>query len=91
MNYVVLELLGREQSDKNFARAQVNIAIKAGRLKSEPCICGKTKVEGHHADYKRPLDVIWMCRKHHAQLHVEQRRRQDQVTINPFKMHKYRT
>lgn len=75
MNYARLEVLEREQSDKNFARNQVYYAVKTGRLTKEPCACGETKVEGHHPDYKKPLEVIWMCRQCHSQLHKEMNRR----------------
>lgn len=37
-----------------------------GWMERKPCqICGVTKVEAHHADYSRPLEVIWLCRDHH--------------------------
>ena len=38
-------------------------------LKTECFVCGDEKVEAHHADYERPLDVIWMCRTHHRETH----------------------
>jgi hypothetical protein len=45
-------------------------AIKAGILEPEPCkICGAVDVQAHHEDYSKPLDVIWFCRKHHAEHH----------------------
>ncbi len=44
--------------------------IKSGKVVKKPCeICGETKVHGHHEDYKRPLDVIWLCDKHHILWH----------------------
>jgi len=27
------------------------------------------RVEAHHADYSRPLEVVWLCRKCHGQTH----------------------
>jgi len=48
----------------------VNNAIKGGRLVRLPCfVCGK-KAHAHHPDYDRPLDVIWLCPKHHKEAHA---------------------
>jgi len=34
-----------------------------------PCqVCGDDKSEAHHEDYSRPLDVVWLCHKHHFQV-----------------------
>lgn len=63
-----LKQLEKERSDKSFARRQVAYAIKKGTLVKEPCACGETKVDAHHVDYSKPLDVIWACKKHHAEL-----------------------
>lgn len=54
------------------ANIALNNAIRDGRLTRDPChCCGAAEVEGHHADYSRPLDVIWLCIEHHNQLHNE--------------------
>lgn len=55
------------------AHCLVNNAVRDGRLKKEPCFCG-AKAQAHHEDYTRPLDVVWLCTKHHAERHVELRR-----------------
>ena len=33
-----------------------------------PECCGKP--QGHHPDYSRPLDVLWLCDKHHKEAHA---------------------
>ena len=44
--------------------------IKKGELIRNPCeVCGEIKVEAHHDDYMRPLDVRWLCRNHHREHH----------------------
>ena len=51
--------------EKAKARAAVRKALADGRLTKEPCHCGETNVQGHHKDYSKPLDVEWLCSKHH--------------------------
>lgn len=47
------------------ARCAVKYAVKSGRLKRTPCeLCGNPKVQAHHADYGKPLEVRWLCRVH---------------------------
>lgn len=54
--------------DKNHARYLVNNGVRDGTLKKEPCkFCGNTKVQAHHEDYSKPLDVIWVCFKCHRE------------------------
>ena len=49
---------------------KVSRAVRAGRLRRQPCeACGSTDVQAHHDDYSRPLDVRWLCTKHHASEH----------------------
>ena len=53
------------------AHASVNNALKTGRLTKQPCeVCGAAyRIHGHHDDYSKPLDVRWLCAKHHRQHH----------------------
>ena len=52
----------------------VFINIRNGKLKRQPCeVCGKLKVEAHHEDYSRPLEINWLCKKHHAERDKERR------------------
>lgn len=58
-------------SRQAIARHEVRNALHRGDLVKEPCdVCGATKrVHAHHPDYNEPLTVIWMCPKHHQELH----------------------
>lgn len=45
-------------------------AIRSGKIIRLPCeVCGNKKSEGHHFDYSKPLEVRWLCRKHHGEVH----------------------
>lgn len=47
----------------------LNNAIRDGKVQRHPCfVCG-AKAHAHHPDYDRPLDVIWLCPKHHKEAH----------------------
>lgn len=55
---------------KRKATELLNRAVKKGTVTKKPCeVCGENKVEGHHTDYSKPLDVQWLCRKHHVEVH----------------------
>ncbi len=57
--------------DKVAAHNAVRNAIKSGALDPHPCVkCGR-KAQAHHEDYSKPLEVVWLCPKHHAEHHVE--------------------
>jgi hypothetical protein len=52
------------------ARYAVSTAIRCGKLVKAPCVeCGEPKVQAHHLDYSKALDVVWLCMKHHRDLH----------------------
>lgn len=57
---------------KERARALIYKAITRGHLERKPCEVGVGcggRIEAHHDDYSRPLDVRWLCQRHHAELH----------------------
>lgn len=44
--------------------------LQRGKIKKQPCeICGSSIAEAHHDDYNKPLEVRWLCKKHHAEWH----------------------
>ena len=58
--------------EKIKAHRLVRYAIKIGSLVKSTCIiCGEIKVNAHHKDYSKPLEVIWLCNKHHAKEHIK--------------------
>ena len=52
------------------ARGKVAYALSTGRL-TKPAICEACsksgRIEAHHADYDRPLDVEWLCTDCHSE------------------------
>lgn len=65
-----------ERRPKHLAREALNRALKSGNVMKGPCaICGNKKVHGHHEDYSKPLEVIWLCRKHHDEHHAAEKLR----------------
>lgn len=63
-----------EKKAKLLARSKIRNAVRAGKFDRLPCaVCGELKAEAHHEDYSKPFDVLWLCRKHHSQLHLERR------------------
>jgi hypothetical protein len=56
------------------ARAKLRKAVRKGVVKSaaqcEAVGCTAShRLEGHHHDYRAPLDVCWLCSRHHRRLH----------------------
>lgn len=55
---------------KRRAHNLVNSAVRFGRLaKPDWCrLCWTQggKIEGHHEDYSKPLEVVWLCRSCHG-------------------------
>ena len=56
--------------EKRAAHVAVGNAVRDGRLVRLGCeVCGSERSEAHHDDYTKPLDVRWLCRRHHADAH----------------------
>lgn len=62
--------LSPEQRLKANARSFANSAQRRGQLTPQPCErCGNAQAEKHHKDYSKPLEVQWLCRACHRELH----------------------
>jgi hypothetical protein len=56
------------------ARAQAILHKAVERKKIvKPTACSKCgaegRIEAHHPDYSKPLEVVWLCRVHHVEAH----------------------
>ena len=58
-----------ENPEKYVAQNSVNNAIRDGKLKRQRCCKCGAKAHAHHEDYSKPLDVMWLCPLHHAEIH----------------------
>ena len=52
------------------AHRLLHAAIHRGEIQRQPCVgCGTSNAHGHHEDYSKPLDVVWLCRLCHHERH----------------------
>jgi hypothetical protein len=63
----------KNNPEKTSAMYKVKYAVKTGKITKQPCgRCQTTiDVQAHHESYDRPLNVTWLCRKHHKERHRE--------------------
>jgi len=58
--------------EKARARLLLAEAVRIGHL-TRPTTCSlcqsEKRIEGHHPDYDKPLEVVWLCRKCHLAEH----------------------
>lgn len=76
---------GWEEDNKEYVRERARLYAESHRekyhlkdkarrltdkLTKQSCqICGAEKAEAHHCDYNKPLEVMWLCKKHHVEWH----------------------
>ena len=69
---------GKELYRRRYAQNKIQVRvyrtiqrlIKAGIILRQPCeICGTENGNAHHPDYSQPLKIVWLCQKHHAEIH----------------------
>lgn len=67
----------KNNPQKRKAQQFVFCALRNGTLQKQPCaVCGYEKVEAHHEDYSKPLEVIWLCKKDHIEADKARRLRE---------------
>ena len=57
--------------EKDDARHAVAYALQVGRITRGPCEeCGSVeRVQAHHSDYSKPLEIQWLCAYCHGRKH----------------------
>lgn len=66
----------RMERYKQSARNRLYRAMLAGEIIQKPCsVCGSMPTHGHHEDYRRALDVTWLCPACHMARHAELRQK----------------
>ena len=68
------KITAQNKKDRKKKRAALQVwrAVQAGNLVKLSCqVCGGESVEAHHPDYDKPLDIIWLCKYHHEEIHHE--------------------
>ena len=78
----------RKYPERRRAYNLVLDALRSGELVKPDCCshCGEyirpRDLHAHHHDYKKPLDVTWLCQRCHHKLHQEIRRKQCKSLTN---------
>ena len=62
---------GNKYMIDNLCTILANKAVHNGILTKQPCeICGTIKnIVKHHEDYNQPLNIRWLCKRHHYDIH----------------------
>ena len=56
--------------ERAIARDAMRQKIRSGKIVRQPCsVCGEKNAQSHHINYERPFDIVWLCVKHHSEIH----------------------
>lgn len=74
MNRVVSAEWRKLHPERRRAQVALSNAVRDGKVQKWPACavpdCTNTRVVGHHPDYSRHLEVVWLCQAHHKQAHA---------------------
>lgn len=57
----------------DLARCRAYRLVNRGLIERQPCVvCGDTNAEMHHPNYNEPGIVVFLCEKHHQELHKKE-------------------
>lgn len=78
-----------KNKDKINARTRLNLYLLKGYIQ-KPDICSRCKekcdrIEAHHEDYTKSLDVIWLCPPCHILADKEKKKRDDKIMYEYLK------
>lgn len=62
----------KKNPEKTKAHKIIENARRAGKIKYKECVICKSKdTVAHHPDYSKPLEVVFVCRLHHREIHYK--------------------
>lgn len=73
LRYKIIRRWQAEHPERKRAAGQLSKAVSKGLVAKPPCCtyCGSGgRIEAHHPDYSRPLDVVWLCVPCHRRTHA---------------------
>lgn len=72
-NRIAVQSWSERHPEAVAARRRLRQAVAKGHVTPAPCCqerdCSERKLDAHHANYSRELEVLWLCRQHHRQIH----------------------
>lgn len=70
--YGTIRLMSEYETIKNRAHSKMHYALRSGAI-TRPSNCSscskELELEGHLNDYNKPLEVTWLCKLCHKELH----------------------
>ena len=64
--------LSPDAKKRQIARSYLGAYVKRGKI-TKPDVCSRCdstdRIHGHHEDYDKPLEVVWVCHPCHMDIH----------------------